>query len=98
MAARWFPRIYSLCLAVARWLGSPIVDQRTGRVLGRALLLPRKGKVWLIGLDVPVVPVFLPQERTTFWKQEIGFTTHPEPDFPHEAAQTPTSPPPTLRR
>ena len=74
----------SLVLSVARRLGSPVVDVRTGKVLGRALLVPFRGRVHVIGLDAAVLPVFLPQPRLTYWKQELGFTAHPPPDFPHE--------------
>ena len=74
----------ALVVHTARLLGSPVRDQRTGRVLGRAMILSFRGKVHLIGLDAVVRPVFLPQPRLTYWKQELGFTTHPDPDFPHE--------------
>ena len=78
-------RLRSLVLWFARLIGSDIVDQRTGRSLGRALLVSFRGKVYLIGLNAVVAPTFAPQDRLTYWKQEIGFTTHPEPDFPNEA-------------
>ena len=71
-------------LAVARLLGSRVTDARTGRVLGRALLIPFRGRIHVVGLDGIVVPEFLPQERLTYWRQELGFTAHPPPDFPHE--------------
>ena len=74
----------TLVVQLARLLGSPVVDQRTGQVVGRAMLIAFRGKVHVIGLDAAVRPVFLPQERLTYWKQELGFTTHPPPDFPHE--------------
>ena len=74
----------SVVLRVARRLGSPVVDVRTGQVLGRALLVPFRGRVHVIGLNVAVRPVFAPQARLTYWKQELGFTAHPPPDFPHE--------------
>ena len=74
----------SVVLRVARLLGSPVVDVRTGQVLGRALLVPFRGRVHVIGLDAAVMPVFVPQERLTYWKQDLGFTIHPPPDFPHE--------------
>lgn len=76
--------VRSIALAIARRLGSRIVDFRTGQDLGRALLVPYRGKIHVIGLTRPVMPIFLPQARLTYWKQEIGFATHPEPDFPHE--------------
>ena len=74
----------SAVLCLARGLGSPIVDARTGALLGRALLVSFRGRVHLVGLEAVVVPVFLPQQRPTYWKQEIGFTIYPPPDFPHE--------------
>jgi len=66
-----------------RALGSDLVDAETGRVIGRALLLPWRGRIVVLGLspEQPVRPVFVTQERLTYWKQEIGFTAHPPPDF-----------------
>ena len=71
-------------LYLIRRLGSPVRDVRTGRVVGRALFVPFRGKLHVIGLEAHVVPVFAPQERLTYWQQELTFTTHPPPDFPHE--------------
>jgi hypothetical protein len=71
-------------LAIARLLGSDLVDSRTGAKIGRALLVPWRGKIHVIGLDEAVKVGFLPQTRLTFWKQEIGFSAHPDPDFSHE--------------
>ena len=76
--------VRALVLHVARLLGSPVKDQRTGQMLGRALVIMFRGRVHVIGLQTSVRPVFLPQQRLTFWKQELGFTTLPSPDFPHE--------------
>ena len=72
-------------LRLARALGSEITDARTGKNLGRALLFCWGGRIWVIGLQHSVYPLFLPQTRLTYWRQELGFATHPEPDFPHEA-------------
>jgi hypothetical protein len=69
-------------LAVLRVLGTTIVDAKTGARLGRAFLFPWRGTIKVIGLEMPVVPVFLPQTRLTYWKQDLGFTIHPAPDFP----------------
>ena len=74
----------ALVLRAARGLGSPVRDVHTGQLLGRALLVSFRGKVHVIGLDAAVRPVFVPQDRLTYWKQELGFTAHPPPDFPHE--------------
>jgi hypothetical protein len=75
--------IRSLVLFIAHTFGTKVVDYESGRVLGRALLLPWRGKVHVIGLDTPVHPVFQVQKRLTYWKQEIVFTTYPPPDFPN---------------
>jgi hypothetical protein len=74
--------ISAVLVAILRTLGTTIVDAETGMRLGRAFLFPWRGTIKVIGLEVPVRPVFLPQTRLTYWKQDIGFTTHPAPDFP----------------
>ena len=74
----------NLVVAIARAIGSPIRDETSGKVLGRALLVPWRGKVHVIGLEGVARAVFVPQTRLTYWKQEIGFVTHPPPDFPRE--------------
>jgi hypothetical protein len=74
--------IRAALLAVLRACGTTITDARTGERLGRAFLFPWKGTIKVIGLETPVQAVFLPQTRLTYWKQDLGFTTHPTPDFP----------------
>ena len=74
--------IRDLGVRMLRACGTTITDAETGAVLGRAFLLPWKGQVKVIGLHTPVRPVFLPQSRVTYWKQDLGFTVHPPPDFP----------------
>ena len=65
-------------------LGVKVVDQRSGAVLGRVVVRPWKGGLRLIGLDgVALRPHFLPQDREVYWAQDLGFSTHPPPDFPH---------------
>jgi hypothetical protein len=73
--------IRAVGLAIARGFGTRLVDCKTGRIIGRALLIPWRGKIHVIGLETKVVPVFLPQKRLTYWKQELGFITHDPPDF-----------------
>lgn len=75
--------IRALGLGMAHIFGTRIVDQRTGKSLGRALLVPWRGKIHVIGLETAVRVFFLPQRRLTYWKQEIGFETHSPPDFPN---------------
>lgn len=75
-----------------------IFDLEDGRPLGRALLFGQGAGVRVIGHEglPPLVPRFVPQERLTYWKQSIGFTTPPRPDFPHleevPSASLPSSP------
>jgi hypothetical protein len=74
----------SIGLSLARALGTRIIDVESGRPLGKALVISWRGKVHVIGLETAVRAVFLPQKRLTYWKQEIGFTTQPPPDYPNE--------------
>ena len=69
-------------LAVLRACGTTTIDAETGANLGRAFLFPWKGSIKVIGLQTPVRPVFRPQTRLTYWKQDLVFTAHPPPDFP----------------
>lgn len=65
-------------------LGVKVVDQRSGEVVGRVVVLPWKGGLRLIGLEgVALRPHFLPQAREVYWAQDLGFSTYPPPDFPH---------------
>ncbi len=77
----------SVVLALTRVFGSRLVDCETGEELGKAILLPWGGKIHVIGLERSVRLAFLPQTRLTYWKQEIGFTVHPPPDFPNETGE-----------
>ncbi|MDB6072327.1 MAG: hypothetical protein JWL81_3498 [Verrucomicrobiales bacterium] len=65
-------------------LGVRLVDQRTGAELGRVVVIRWRGRLRFIGLEGKAVrPHFLPQESETYWAQDLGFSTHPDPDFPH---------------
>ena len=79
--------IRAVGLKIAQTIGTPIKDFPSGRPLGRALIIPWRGKIHVIGLKAAVLPRFQPQKRLTYWKQEIVFTVHPPPDFPREAKQ-----------
>jgi hypothetical protein len=85
--------IRSIGMALVHRFGTRLRDARTGEVLGRVLIVPWRGRISVIGLeDVTVRPVFLPQQRLTDWKQDLGFTRHPSPDFPREAEHHQTKP------
>ncbi len=87
-ARRLANRLVRLAAAV---FGTRIRDARTGEVLGKAILFPWRGKILVIGYkhDQALIPRFLSRERVSYWKQEIGFTRHDEPDFPRGDAPAP---------
>ena len=75
--------IRSISMKLVHRFGTSLRDAETGEVLGRVLILPWDGRIHVIGLeDVTVRPTFLPQQRLTYWKQDLGFTRLPPPDFP----------------
>ena len=76
--------IRSLGLKIAHTVGTPLEDFRSRKPLGRALIVAWRGKIHVIGLKAAVRPMFQPQKRLTYWKQEIVFTEHPPPDFARE--------------
>ena len=80
--------IRSIGMRLVQSLGTRLRDAETGEVLGRVLIAPWDGRIHVIGLEeVTVRPTFLPQQRLTYWKQELGFTRLPPPDFPREVEQ-----------
>jgi hypothetical protein len=58
------------------------IERPSSRSLGRALVIPGAGKFTSSG-SKRTRPMFQPQKRLTYWKQEIVFTEHPSPDFPN---------------
>jgi len=81
---------------LARIIGTTIRDGRTGEVLGKAIIIPWAGRLRVIAYtgDRYFYPRFRTQERATYWKQEIEFCTHPDPDEPHARdAQSPPDAP-----
>jgi len=74
-----------LLKAVTAVFGARVIDQRTGSTIGKALFIPWRGKLRVIGLEEKrVIAAFESQRRLTYWNQALTFSTHPEPDFPHE--------------
>lgn len=86
-------------LCLLKTCSRDIRDHENGRPLGQALLLGWGGGVRVIGHPglPPLIPRFLPQKRLTYWRQSIGFTTTPRPDFPR-IADSPATPPPSRAR
>jgi hypothetical protein len=82
-----FPFLHRVLHFLVVLFGNNLIDERTGQKVGRALLLCWRGRIHVLGLEGKdqVIPTFLPQKRMAFWDRQIGFTTHPPPDFPHEA-------------
>ena len=81
--------IRAVGLSLVRIFGSRVTDFQTGRPLDKALIIPWRGKIHVIGLKENVRPIFLPQTRLTYWKQTMGFTAHVPPDFPRETGEEP---------
>lgn len=75
---------------VVRLFGTTLLDERTQEPVAKAMMFCWRGKIYLLGYEGrdQVMPIFLPQERLTFWKRKIGFTTHPPPDFPGKSEST----------
>ena len=73
-----------LGVSFARRFGMKIRDHRTSRLLGRALVVPWRGRIHIIGFEAAARPEFLPQTRLTYWKQELGFSLHSPVDFANE--------------
>jgi len=65
-----------------RLVGTEVHDYRTGRSLGRGLILPWRGRIHLLGFHHAFVSVPLPQKRLTYWHQALAFTAHDEVDHP----------------
>lgn len=76
-------------------IGVRLRDRRTGLDLGKVLVIPWKGGMRLIGLEGAAIrPHFLAQESEQYWAQDLGFSSHPPPDFPHVANHDRPSVPP----
>jgi len=77
-------RLRNAILRLVDLFASPISDCVTGKPLGRALIVGWGSGMRVIGHGgpAPLIPRFLPQRRLTYWKQSVGFTTPPLPDFP----------------
>jgi hypothetical protein len=76
-----------LFVGMINLLSSNIRDVDTGECIGRALLIPWRGRILILGAGVAgyaLVPKFCAQKRLTFWKCELGFTRHPAPAYPRE--------------
>lgn len=74
--------IRSIGMRLVALFSREIRDCHSGKVLGRGFLFSFGCRIFLIGYaGRPLIPRFLSQKRLTIWRQEIGFTTYPAPDF-----------------
>jgi len=76
-----------LFIGLINLLSSKIRDMDTGECIGRALIIPWRGRILIMGEGVAgyaLVPKFCAQTRITFWKCELGFTRHSPPDYTSE--------------
>lgn len=66
--------------------GCSLYDEETGRLLGRAFVIPWRGRILLIGYTglLPLRPVVRIDPRLSYWKLTLGFAAPEEPDFPRE--------------
>ncbi len=84
--------IKQLAYRLVDFFAPPVVDQRTGKTLGKAFLIPRTNRSLLAGLHAPYVrPVFLPENRVKYGRHRIGFATHEPVDFRRIRPADPTA-------
>ncbi len=64
--------------------GSPLYDEETGELLGRAFVVVWRGRIKLLGYtgSLPPRPVCVKRRKLAYWCLSIGFTAPREPDFP----------------
>lgn len=69
--------------AAAALVGSRLLDEKTGQVLGRAFIIPWRGRLMVIGYTglLPLRPVVCRDSRLSYWKLTLGFTAPSQPDF-----------------
>lgn len=81
--SRWKLVVRNLGLKLIGLFSTEIRDCVTGESLGKALIVALGGRLRVIGHSglPPLIPRFHSQKRLTYWKQSIGFTTHPKPDY-----------------
>lgn len=71
---------------LAALCGSQVRDEETGEFLGRAFLVPWRGRVHLVGYTgvVPLRPTVQARRAVTYWKVSVGFCCASRPDFPRQ--------------
>lgn len=78
-------QLRNFAVRLFRLFGNEIRDCRTGESLGRGLVIGWGSRIHFLGFEDPVlVPVPMDQKRITYWHQRLGFTRHPQPDFPRQ--------------
>ena len=69
---------------IAGIVGSEIRDNETGELLGKAILIAFRGRLWLIGYTGTkgLRPVPVIRKEIRYWVQEMRFCAAEEPDYP----------------
>ena len=88
-ATRLLKKLTRECLRrLVLLFGTTLIDDRTNRRLGKAIVLGWRGRILLIGLSLtgkePAEPFFVPQKELRVWRQEISLRTPELPNYPHE--------------
>lgn len=75
--------------ALASRFGTELRDEETGCLLGKAFLVPWRGRFLVVGYTglVPLRPVVRRDPHLHYWKLTVGFTGPREPDFSRESRQ-----------
>lgn len=60
-------------LFVIKIIGFKAFDSGTGEFLGKAFVIPFRGRLHVFGLNKRVGVKFLPQKKLSYIKSEIGF-------------------------
>lgn len=61
---------------MARVFGSWVRNEATGEKIGKALIFPWRGRVYVLGLEKELRPVPARTETIRYWRQSIGFALH----------------------
>ena len=69
---------------IASLIGSEIHDYESGELLGKAIILAFRGRIWVLGYTGKkgLRPVPVIKKKIQYWVQEMRFSAAEEPDYP----------------